>query len=86
MRRKEARNIVKEAVGAGSNDCVIFCGSGSTAGFHKLVHHLAPCGDSSKPKPVVFIGPFEHHSNILPWRESGCKVGQYKLYLARMKI
>lgn len=21
-------------------------------------------------RPVVFIGPFEHHSNILPWRES----------------
>ena len=23
---------------------------------------------------VVIIGPFEHHSNILPWRESGVKV------------
>ena len=23
---------------------------------------------------VVFIGPFEHHSNILPWRETGIKV------------
>ena len=22
------------------------------------------------PRPVVFIGTFEHHSNILPWRES----------------
>ena len=21
-------------------------------------------------RPVVFIGPFEHHSNELPWRES----------------
>jgi hypothetical protein len=20
--------------------------------------------------PVVFVGPYEHHSNILPWRES----------------
>jgi selenocysteine lyase/cysteine desulfurase len=23
---------------------------------------------------VVFIGPYEHHSNILPWRESGAEV------------
>jgi selenocysteine lyase/cysteine desulfurase len=22
----------------------------------------------------VFVGPFEHHSNILPWREAGAKV------------
>lgn len=20
--------------------------------------------------PVIFVGPFEHHSNLLPWRES----------------
>ncbi|CAM9186075.1 unnamed protein product, partial [Hapterophycus canaliculatus] len=24
--------------------------------------------------PVVFIGPFEHHSNILPWRENNVDV------------
>ena len=23
---------------------------------------------------VVLIGPYEHHSNILPWKESGAKV------------
>ena len=23
---------------------------------------------------VVFVGPFEHHSNILPWKETGTKV------------
>ena len=27
-------------------------------------------------RPVVFIGPFEHHSNILPWRESCADVVQ----------
>ena len=26
------------------------------------------------PQPVVFVGPFEHHSNELPWRESCAKV------------
>ena len=25
-------------------------------------------------KQVVFVGPFEHHSNILPWKETGAKV------------
>ena len=25
-------------------------------------------------KKVVFVGPFEHHSNVLPWKESGAKV------------
>ena len=23
---------------------------------------------------VVFVGPFEHHSNLLPWRELGSEV------------
>ena len=26
--------------------------------------------DESWTRPVVFIGPYEHHSNELPWRES----------------
>jgi tRNA(Ile)-lysidine synthase TilS/MesJ/selenocysteine lyase/cysteine desulfurase len=25
-------------------------------------------------KPVVFCGPYEHHSNLVPWRESGCDI------------
>jgi selenocysteine lyase/cysteine desulfurase len=25
-------------------------------------------------RPVVFVGPFEHHSNLLPWRESAAQV------------
>ena len=24
----------------------------------------------AEDRPVVFIGPYEHHSNELPWRES----------------
>ena len=23
---------------------------------------------------IVFVGPFEHHSNLLPWREAGATV------------
>ena len=37
------------------------------------------CGSDGAAKkdsrrPVVFVGPHEHHSNLLPWRESGCEV------------
>lgn len=34
------------------------------------------CVFSFSNRPVVFIGPFEHHSNILPWRESCADVVQ----------
>lgn len=27
---------------------------------------------------VVLIGPYEHHSNILPWKESGATVHTIK--------
>lgn len=31
-------------------------------------------GISNDNRPVVFIGPYEHHSNLIPWRESGCEI------------
>lgn len=30
---------------------------------------VRPVSDDST-RPIIFIGPFEHHSNILPWREA----------------
>ncbi|MFK7929428.1 MAG: aminotransferase class V-fold PLP-dependent enzyme [Myxococcota bacterium] len=81
--REEARRIIHEAVGGGDDDVVIFCGSGATGAIHKLVDVLnirVPNGlddtyalSDHIPKsqrPVVFIGPYEHHSNELCWRES----------------
>jgi selenocysteine lyase/cysteine desulfurase len=82
--REEAREIIRAAVGATREQhAVIFCGSGSTGAINKLVDVLnvrlpadlddrydlasrIPAGE----RPVVFIGPYEHHSNELPWRES----------------
>lgn len=62
---------------------MIFCGSGATAAINKLIDVLnlrlpaeldARCQLSAQlpeaERPVVFIGPYEHHSNELPWRES----------------
>lgn len=44
-----------------------FCGSGATAAVNKLVTAIR--GIAQK-RPTVFIGPYEHHSNDLPWREA----------------
>jgi selenocysteine lyase/cysteine desulfurase len=82
--REEARRLVLEGVGGNHEaHAVVFCGSGSTAAVNRLVDVLqlripADLDDrwdlrSRIPRdqrPVVFIGPFEHHSNELPWRES----------------
>jgi len=81
--REDARTLVREAAGADDDTAVVFCGSGCTAAIDKLVgilqlrlpadldarYHL-----SSKippeERPVVFVGPYEHHSNELAWRET----------------
>ncbi len=82
--REDARDIIREAVGATREDhAVIFCGSGSTAAVDKLIGilNLRIPADLDRryrlrdhiprdERPVVFIGPYEHHSNELPWRES----------------
>ncbi|XP_078346786.1 putative cysteine desulfurase isoform X2 [Oculina patagonica] len=71
--RQEAREIIKKCVNAGKEDVVVFTGSGTTGAIHKLVHALQLTGKVVE-KSVVFVGPFEHHSNILPWKETGTKI------------
>jgi selenocysteine lyase/cysteine desulfurase len=81
--REDARRIIREAVGGDDTTAVIFCGSGSTGAIDKLIGILnlrlpADLDDRfglsaqipADQRPVVFVGPFEHHSNELPWRES----------------
>jgi selenocysteine lyase/cysteine desulfurase len=78
--REDARRIIRDAVGGDEDTLVIFCGAGSTGAINKLVGILglrAPDeryrpAETAPPqrRPVVFIGPYEHHSNELPWRES----------------
>ncbi|HMR12057.1 MAG TPA: aminotransferase class V-fold PLP-dependent enzyme, partial [Polyangiaceae bacterium] len=85
--REDARALIRAAVGADERDVVIFCGSGATGAIHKLIevmnlrlprdlderYHLSE-QIPAEERPVVFIGPYEHHSNELPWRESICDV------------
>ena len=81
--REEAREIIRRCVGGNDEHTVIFCGSGSTAAVNKLVAVLGLRLPSNledqfelsrhiprEQRPVVFIGPYEHHSDELPWRES----------------
>ena len=30
---------------------------------------------------IVFVSPFEHHSNLLPWREIGAEAGDHVMFL-----
>jgi selenocysteine lyase/cysteine desulfurase len=81
--REEARQIIRRCVGADDDHAVVFAGSGSTGAIDLMARVLGiriPEGLDDRydltaripadERPVVFIGPFEHHSNELVWRES----------------
>ena len=81
--REQARNLIRKSLNCGEDDLVIFSGPGATAAINKLIDILnmrlpANLNDQyhfldqipAGQRPVVFIGPYEHHSNELPWRES----------------
>lgn len=63
-------------------DTVLFGGNGVTGVVAMLIDCLnlrsvvneAKMRNEMRLRPVVFVGPHEHHSNLLPWRESGCEV------------
>lgn len=75
--RREARDVIRSCCNATQDHAVIFTGSGTTQGINRLVH-LFGVSEAVKngENPLVIIGPYEHHSNILPWRESGAEVVQ----------
>lgn len=73
--REAARERIARAVNAGKGTSVVFTGAGSTAGLNRIVGLLNLAELSAHgERAVVLIGPYEHHSNILPWRESGAEV------------
>lgn len=73
--RRAARQAIAGLCAAGEGYATIFAGAGATAGLNRLVG-LFGVDDAvrSGRKTVVLVGPYEHHSNILPWRESGAEV------------
>eukprot|EP00049_Salpingoeca_infusionum_P006802 m.111463 g.111463 ORF g.111463 m.111463 type:complete len:697 (-) comp13445_c2_seq4:575-2665(-) len=82
--REEARDIIRKSCGGTPEEhAVCFTGSGSTAAIAEMIGilNLAIPHDldkefqlskhiPDKARPVVFIGPYEHHSNELSWRET----------------
>src|SRR5512137_1181219 len=90
--REEARAAVARSVNAGPDDVVLFTGSGATAAVNKLVgllglripeplereYHLSGLVPPGR-RPVVLVGPYEHHSNVLPWMESIADVEEVAL-------
>ncbi|WP_439592851.1 aminotransferase class V-fold PLP-dependent enzyme [Microbacterium sp.] len=81
--REDARAIIHRAVKGTDDTVVIFTGNGSTAAINKIIgilglripadldrEHGLSAQIPADRRPVVFLGPYEHHSNELPWRES----------------
>jgi selenocysteine lyase/cysteine desulfurase len=80
--REDARRAIHDAVGGDDETVVVFAGSGCTGAIDKLVGILGlrvPSNFEDRwhaselvpadQRPVVFIGPYEHHSNEVMWRE-----------------
>ena len=81
--REDAREIIRGSLNASDEHAVLFVGSGCTGAIDRMIRVLGLSLPRSlddryglaemipeDERPVVFIGPFEHHSNELPWRES----------------
>ncbi|KAG9455299.1 hypothetical protein H6P81_008203 [Aristolochia fimbriata] len=84
---REAAEYVKRCMGGGPDDALLFCGSGATAAVKRLQEVMGITVPSTlrdrvlsmkvlKPEErwVVFVGPYEHHSNLLSWRQSLAEV------------
>ncbi|KAK9230303.1 hypothetical protein WN944_023270 [Citrus x changshan-huyou] len=81
----EASNYIKKCLGGGQEDAMIFCGSGTTAAIKRLQEVMGIAVPSilreklikclrDEERWVVFVGPHEHHSNLLSWRQSLAEV------------
>lgn len=81
----DAARYVKRSLGAGPQDMLLFCGTGCTAAVKRLQEvtgmAVAPTLRAAvlaalppSDRWVVFVGPYEHHSNLLSWRESLAEV------------
>ncbi|KAK2384842.1 putative cysteine desulfurase [Trifolium repens] len=81
----EATEYIKKCLGGGEGDAIIFCGSGTTAAIKRLQEVMGIAVPSilrermlrclsKEERWVVFVGPHEHHSNLLSWRQSLAEV------------
>jgi selenocysteine lyase/cysteine desulfurase len=81
----QAGAYLKRSVGADERYAIAFPGTGATGAIKRLQEILGvavPCSRREallaalpeEERPVVFVGPYEHHSNEVSWRESLAEV------------
>ncbi|KAL6227985.1 hypothetical protein ACLB2K_001939 [Fragaria x ananassa] len=81
----EASKYIKKCLGGGEDDALMFCGQGTTSAIKRLQEVMGIAVPSilrervintlgSQERWVVFVGPYEHHSNLLSWRQSLAEV------------
>ncbi|XP_061346805.1 uncharacterized protein LOC133292420 [Gastrolobium bilobum] len=81
----EATEYIKKCLGGGENDAIMLCGSGTTSAIKRLQEVMGIAVPSilrerflnsltTQERWVVFVGPHEHHSNLLSWRQSLAEV------------
>lgn len=82
----EATEFVKKCLGGTHDDALLFCGSGTTAAIKRLQEVMGISIPSvlrekvlescvtNEERWVVFVGPYEHHSNLLSWRQTLAEV------------
>lgn len=86
----QAAEYIKAQLGGDQTCKLVFCGSGSTAAVRRIqdILGLNVAGAhrqtilSAMPaheRPVVFVGPYEHHSNEISWRETLAEVVEIPL-------
>ncbi|HNA98599.1 MAG TPA: aminotransferase class V-fold PLP-dependent enzyme, partial [Marmoricola sp.] len=81
--REDARDIIRSAVHGDDQTVVLFAGSGCTGAIDRMINVLGlripseledrwHLSDHIPPaqRPVIFVGPYEHHSNEVSWRET----------------
>jgi selenocysteine lyase/cysteine desulfurase len=88
----DAKNHIREMIKANEDYAIISVGSGTTGAIHRLTQILgiyeAPATRLnyarnslyySSDKPVIFVSRYEHHSNLLPWKEGNTEVVEIDL-------
>ncbi|KAA8550099.1 hypothetical protein F0562_001783 [Nyssa sinensis] len=81
----EASKYIKNCLGGKEEDAILFVGSGTTAAIKRLQEVMGLAVPSimrdkalmnlrNEERWVVFVGPYEHHSNLLSWRQSLAEV------------
>lgn len=72
--RNDAETIIRQCCNANDEDLVISIDNGCTSAIQWLINELGMTDPGVAKSSVVFVGPFELTSNVLPWKETGAKI------------